>query len=69
MKTIASHNNPTKKVKTTTNTSKQKNKEINLLLESDSLSLRPTDTSKNEDIMSVSSDSSVADTLIKKNIL
>ena len=69
MKTIASHNNPTKNVKTATNTSKQKNKEINLLLESDSLSLRPTDTSKNEDIMSVSSDSSVADTLIKKNIL
>ena len=63
-KTTASHNNPAKKVKTKTNTNKQKKKEVNLSLESDTLSLHPNATSENEDIMSIASDSSAADTFI-----
>ena len=39
-------------------------KETNLTIETDDLSLHPTDSFENEDIMSVASDSSAVDTFI-----
>ena len=39
-------------------------KETNLTIDADALSLHPTDSSENEDTMSVASDSSVVDTYI-----
>ena len=43
---------------------KLKTKELNSTLDTELLSLHPTDTSENEEDMSVASDSSVVDTFI-----
>ena len=42
------HNNPAKNVKTNTSINKQKKKEIKSSVDSDALSLHPTDSSDNE---------------------
>ena len=60
----ASNDNPAKKVKTITPTIKLKKKDLNLSIDSDALSLHPTDSSENEETMSIASDSSVIDTFI-----
>ena len=64
MKSAASHHNPAKKVKTVTPKNNLKKKEINLPLDSDALSLHPTDSSENEETMSIASNSSGIDTFI-----
>ena len=64
MKSAASHHNPAKKVKIVTSKNNLKKKETNLPLDSDALSLHPTDSSENEEIMSIASDSSGIDSFI-----
>ena len=64
VRSAASHDNPAKKVKTVTPKNNLKKKEINLPLDSDALSLHPTDSSENEETMSIASDSSGIDTFI-----
>ena len=60
----ASNDNPAKKVKTIMPKIKQKKKDLTLSIDSDALSLHPTDSSENEETMSIASDSSVIDTFI-----
>ena len=63
-KSTTLHNNPAKKVKTNTSKNKQKKKEIKSSVDSDALSLHPTDSSDNEEVMSIASNLSNPDTYI-----
>ena len=63
IKPTNSHN-PSKKVKINIPINKIIQKEENLPMDKDALSLHPSDSSENEDTMSVASDTSVVDTFI-----
>ena len=63
-KSTTLHNNPAKKVKTNTSINKQKKKEIKSSVDSDALSLHPSDSFDNEEVMSIASNLSNPDTYI-----